>query len=372
MRHTRLLSYPLTILFSFSIILSAALNVSAQNCAPVPSGLVSWWTGDGNANDSSGNANNGALQNGAAFATGKVGQAFSFNGNRQYISIPHSESLNQSQEMTVEGWVRLAELPSNVWGTVITKDNPDSGPYHLLIQQDGSVTWEVLISGWVDINSGPNRISPGEFSHVAGSYNASTGAFCVYVNGIATCAQLSGPMRTNSNAIKIGGDLYNGRFFKGEIDELSIYNRALSASEIQAIFNAGSAGKCKLSATPAQSVQIGPAINLGCVNSSFNTVFYTNTVNFNYAGGTVTLSSTPDGSGTLSTDDEVKIEVTQPNGTTKNFSYVYGYPRNTFAVETLPPQIVTSLFANGLNTVTIKYIDNSDCASSTAYYLTGG
>ncbi|MDT5155764.1 MAG: hypothetical protein QOH51_121 [Acidobacteriota bacterium] len=250
MRHTRLSSRLLTILFFFSLLLSAAQNVSAQNCVSAPSGLVGWWTGDGNANDSSGNANNGALQNGAAFATGKVGQSFSFNGDSQYVSIPHSESLNQSQEITVEAWVRLAELPRNVWGTVATKDNPDSGPYHLLIQQDGSVTWEVFTSAWVDINSGQNRITPGEFSHVAGSYKVSTGAFCVYVNGSATCTQLSGSIRTNSNTLKIGGDLYNGRFFKGEIDELSIYNRALSASELQAIFNAGSAGKCKPQVSP--------------------------------------------------------------------------------------------------------------------------
>jgi triacylglycerol esterase/lipase EstA (alpha/beta hydrolase family) len=250
MRHTRLSSRLLTILFFFSLLLSAAQNVSAQNCVSAPSGLVGWWTGDGNANDSSGNANNGALQNGAAFATGKVGQSFSFNGDSQYVSIPHSESLNQSQEITVEAWVRLAELPRNVWGTVATKDNPDSGPYHLLIQQDGSVTWEVFTSAWVDINSGQNRITPGEFSHVAGSYKVSTGAFCVYVNGSATCTQLSGSIRTNSNTLKIGGDLYNGRFFKGEIDELSIYNRALSASELQAIFNAGSAGKCNSQVLP--------------------------------------------------------------------------------------------------------------------------
>jgi hypothetical protein len=215
------------------------------SCAPPPSGLVSWWQGEGNATDII-SGNNGTLQNGALFAMGEVGQAFSFNGNSQYVTIPDSPSLHQSQEITIEAWVRPAEMPTGTWMSVITKDNPDSGPYHLVVYKDGSVGWQVLpSSSWQEVNSGTDRISPGVFSHIAGTYNASTGAFCVYVNGHPTCTQLSGPMRITSNAVKIGGDLYNNLFFKGEIDEVSIYNRALSASEIQAIFNAGTKGKCK-------------------------------------------------------------------------------------------------------------------------------
>jgi pimeloyl-ACP methyl ester carboxylesterase len=260
MHHARLLSRLFTILFPFSIVLFAALNVSAQNCAPAPSGLVSWWTAEGSAKDSSGNTNNGTLQNGATFTTGKVGQAFSFNGNSQYVTVPDSPSLTQSQEITVEAWVRPAELPTGEWMSVVTKDNPGSGPYHLLVRRDGSVSWQVVTSAWVEINSGTDRISPGGFSHIAGSYNAATGAFCVYVNGKATCTQLSGSMRTNSNALKIGGDLYNSLFFKGEIDEVSIYNRALSTSEIQAIFNAGSAGKCNVTAPQQRPLIFIPGI----------------------------------------------------------------------------------------------------------------
>src|SRR5262249_52033129 len=55
-------------------------------CVPPPSGMVSWWPGDGNANDIMG-TNNGSLQNGATFASGKINSAFSFNGTNQFVNV---------------------------------------------------------------------------------------------------------------------------------------------------------------------------------------------------------------------------------------------------------------------------------------------
>jgi len=59
-------------------------NAYAQSCVLAPDGLVSWWPGEGNANDIA-DANNGTLQGGATFATGRVGQAFSFDGNGDFV-----------------------------------------------------------------------------------------------------------------------------------------------------------------------------------------------------------------------------------------------------------------------------------------------
>src|SRR5262249_37763327 len=114
-----------------------------------------------------------------------------------------------------------------------------------------------------------------------------------------------------------------------------------------------------------QAVQIGPALDLGCPNPYLTTtVFYTNTTTFNYAGGPVILSSTADGTGAITTDDEVKIEITRPDGSQAVFSYVFGYPRNSNAVDTLPPQDITGFFQVGTNNIRITYIDNSLCATS--------
>jgi len=73
-------------------------------CTPAPSGLVSWWTGDGNANDRIG-GNDGSTVNGAGFASGKVGRAFNFNGVDQFVRIPGSPSLNPPGSLTIEAWI---------------------------------------------------------------------------------------------------------------------------------------------------------------------------------------------------------------------------------------------------------------------------
>src|SRR5262249_49576875 len=78
-------------------------NASPPSCTPPPSGLVSWWPGDGNANDIVG-TNNGTLQGGATFAAGEVGQAFSLNGVNNFVSVPNSDTLNPTGPFGVDLW----------------------------------------------------------------------------------------------------------------------------------------------------------------------------------------------------------------------------------------------------------------------------
>src|SRR5439155_27175867 len=89
--------------------------VQAQtNCAPVPSGLVSWWRAESNALDSV-DSNSGFLSNGVSFAVGEVGQAFSFDGTSGYVAIPPSSGLDvglSSNGMTIECWIRPDDLSS--------------------------------------------------------------------------------------------------------------------------------------------------------------------------------------------------------------------------------------------------------------------
>ena len=73
-------------------LLTASQIASAQGCVPPPTGLVSWWPGDENANDIVGQ-NNGTLRGGATFIAGEVGQSFSFNGVDGFVEIPDSPDL---------------------------------------------------------------------------------------------------------------------------------------------------------------------------------------------------------------------------------------------------------------------------------------
>src|SRR5260370_941746 len=84
---------------------AAALPALQQACAPLPSGLVSWWPAEGNANDMQ-DGNNGTLVNGATFASGEVGQAFSFNGT-DYVEIPDASNLDfgPNSPISIAMWV---------------------------------------------------------------------------------------------------------------------------------------------------------------------------------------------------------------------------------------------------------------------------
>ena len=84
-------------------------------CASVPSGLVSQWKAEGNASDFIGN-NNGTLVNGAGFAAGKVGQAFSFDGGTDYVDIPGLNTLNFPASFTIGAWVKANGLPGDIGG----------------------------------------------------------------------------------------------------------------------------------------------------------------------------------------------------------------------------------------------------------------
>ena len=75
-----------------------------QSCITPPSGLVAWWPGDNNTLDYQGD-NNGTLQNGATFAPGMVGQAFSFDGVDDQIFVPHNANQNTASQITIDAWV---------------------------------------------------------------------------------------------------------------------------------------------------------------------------------------------------------------------------------------------------------------------------
>src|ERR1035438_5877748 len=89
----------LVTIISATIVLTASADLT--NCAPPPSGLVSWWTGEGSAVDSLG-LNNGALHGGAGFGLGEVAQAFNLDGTSGYVGIPKSPSLDVGTQVTID------------------------------------------------------------------------------------------------------------------------------------------------------------------------------------------------------------------------------------------------------------------------------
>ncbi|MGD0538903.1 MAG: LamG-like jellyroll fold domain-containing protein, partial [Verrucomicrobiota bacterium] len=229
---------------------SAPVNftVTTPICLPRPPGLVAWWPGDGNANDIIG-GNNGTLTNGATFAAGKVGQAFSFNTNHAGVLVGNPASL-QLQDFTIEAWIRRGS-------TAFTTDDPTAvqAAANLFCYGSQGYTLGVFPNGTlylskvdVDAVSAGPGVTDTNFHHVAVTKSGTSVTFYIDRSGYPVAAPYTDTFQfTTPAAIGGRGDTLNGNnnsSFCGTIDELSIYNRALSSNEIAAIYSAGSAGKC--------------------------------------------------------------------------------------------------------------------------------
>ncbi len=218
----------------FSIVLTFAPNfAAAQACVPPPSGLVSWWRADATAKDSMG-SNHGTLLNGAKHVSGQVGRAFAFDGVDDVVSIPDAPSLNftPSSSFTIELWaLRTSSAPTM---HLVGKRNGCGGaPFYQIAIGPGAIPSESV----------PTNV----WTHVAVTYDGASGLQRQYVNGgLVASSNASSFVGSNSAPLLIGG---SGTCtpFGGFIDEVSVYNRALLAAELQAISSAGGDGKCNSS-----------------------------------------------------------------------------------------------------------------------------
>ena len=215
-------------------------------------GLVSWWRAESNALDEVG-GNNGIPHNGVGFATGRVGQAFSFNGTNSYVEVPDSPALRLTNQLTIEFWVKRQQ---GDW------------PTEYLLNKGGDWTRGALNYGaGIDHPGLNNRLSFlfAGGTRGAGSITDLNWHHCAivarqgdvdptfYLDGVpqpvmhregASTINLypsTEPLHIGAQVDPISGWNY---YSKAIVDELSIYNRALTAAEIQAIYNAGSSGKC--------------------------------------------------------------------------------------------------------------------------------
>ena len=238
---------------------SAVLTVGEAVCDPPPSGLVSWWAAEGNANDSFG-TNNGMIEGNLDYTTGEAGQAWQFDGTSTAIHIPASSSLDVGANggLTIEGWIKPASLTVNeplaVWN-----NGTDNLGVHLQLNQPpvwggngpGSFfsTISDTVGGAHNIASPANVLSTNNWNHVALTYDRASGMAALYLNGVAvTVANLGSFTPLTSYDFYLGysppDPSFGLYYYTGLMDEMSLYNKALSAGQIQAIYNAGSAGKC--------------------------------------------------------------------------------------------------------------------------------
>ena len=213
----------------------------AQSCAPVPSGLVSWWPGESNTFDRGG-SNNGTIIGGAGFVPGLVGQAFNFNGSGQAVDVGNSANL-QLQDFTIEAWVRRGDpnvASHDPYGAAAIF-GAGWGGYGLILTDDGRLGLSKI--GYSAVYGTATVTDTGSFHHVAVT-KSGTNVF-LYLDGVGESVGPYDPGFVFNGSFVIGarGADYVSSFI-GAIDEVNVYNRALGPAEIAALSAAGSAGKC--------------------------------------------------------------------------------------------------------------------------------
>ena len=185
--------------------------------------------------DLSGNGNTGTVSGTTWTTAGKYGGALSFNGTSALVTIPDAASLRLTSAMTLEAWVNPSAVTS-AWRDVIYKANDN---YYLEATSSNASRPSV---GGTFAGSGANiygtaALTASTWAHLAATYDGAT--LRLYVNGtqVSSVAR-TGALATSTNPLQIGGDSLYGQFFQGLIDEIRVYNVALTAAQVQADMNA--------------------------------------------------------------------------------------------------------------------------------------
>jgi parallel beta-helix repeat protein len=283
----------------------------AAGCTPPPSGLVSWWPFDGNGLDFYLNHNAG-LDGTPGFVGGKVDAALRFDGtdDSAVVGGGAASSLNVSagNEFTIDLWINPTDL--SVQRPLVEWNNSSGGlGVHLWQSVGGAQNQGNLFANIVDtlgnshvIFSAPGVLAADTYQHVALVYEKTFSVAILYVNGAMKAEEVFPTIFTPQTSYNLwfgyrptGGGA--GTRYVGDMDEIELFNRVLSQSEIQAIYNAGSAGKCKIRYVTNTNDSGAGSLRQAITDS--NNYNAPNTIGFNIPGSGVRTIGTQSGLPTI-------------------------------------------------------------------------
>lgn len=239
---------------NLTLIMILGLNLLfSQVPSYVPTnGLVGWWPFSGNANDESGNGNNGTVL-GPVLTTDRFGitnKAYSFNGISNNIKINNSASLNNAT-FSVSGWflsntnatdtyTGAKSIIGKWWQFPSNCDNNYNSYIFCLAKQNNNSTVCLGTNFYSGNNFYYNQpINTGTWYHFTFIHDSGSGGK-IYINGLLVNSNnINGIICNGINPIYIGADIENGnlyRYFNGKIDDIGIWNRALTQEEITALY----------------------------------------------------------------------------------------------------------------------------------------
>jgi subtilase family serine protease len=225
--------------------------VLSPNCVTAPSGLLGWWRGEGTVGDDSGHNNTGIAQGGLSYGAGFVGYAFEMNGVDADVRIPNSSGnldVGAGAGFTIDAWITASDTTGR---PIVEWNNGSAFGVHLWANFMGV---GALFANVVD-TTGVNHIfytASGLLAtrtpqHVALTYDKASGNATIYLSAAQVAQQNIGSFTPQTSY-----DLYLGARlncapdcrWSGVLDEVSLYNRALTPAEVANIFAAGTQGKC--------------------------------------------------------------------------------------------------------------------------------
>jgi hypothetical protein len=215
--------------------------------------MIGWWPGDGNTNDIQG-ISSGSINGQVSFTPGEVDDAFTFTGNG-HVTTSLNSIIGGAGSGTMDFWIKIPTEPTSAQHVVGIAN---------LLRFLTTPFGELSASVTVNTNDGPISLTTGtvfpagtDFHHVAIVYYHSIGKGILYLDGVEV--DQTAPVDPGTTLVSSGqggltiGDLFSGgQAFVGSIDEIEVYNLALTQNQVQSIYNAGSAGKCK--PTPSEMV----------------------------------------------------------------------------------------------------------------------
>ncbi|MCF7907608.1 MAG: LamG domain-containing protein [Candidatus Omnitrophica bacterium] len=227
-----------------------ALNIAEIEAENRRTDPIAHYPFEGNAFDASGNGNNGTEGGDIAYSTGKIDQAKNFDGSGDYALIPATSNFDL-QDMTISCWTYSDNYDANMFMFEKTTNDSVNTQYSLFFNGGGSssqIYFRTYGLSAVNLVATDHANGPvdGQYNHIAATYTSATGTKKIYCNGneIATVSGLSGTINTNPAGTSWIGAYGGGAGypFNGQIDDLKIWNRALTADEVRAEFIEGNDG----------------------------------------------------------------------------------------------------------------------------------